>query len=65
MLGTEAKRLEAYLAGSKLEPTAEKKLREMGALRGELGRREHEMGSLRTRLGDLATRMAELRASLA
>jgi predicted nuclease with TOPRIM domain len=64
ILGTEAARLVAYLAGSKLPAAAEKKLREMVQLRGEEDRLGHEIDSLRARLSDLAGRAAELRESL-
>jgi hypothetical protein len=64
ILTTEANRLAAYLAGSKLGADGEKRLRDMVTLRGEVGRLEHEIDSLRVRLGDLGQLSRELRESL-
>jgi outer membrane protein OmpA-like peptidoglycan-associated protein len=64
ILSTEAAKLAAYLQGSKLSSDADKKLREMVTLRGEVGRLDHEIDSLRVRLGDLAQLSSELRESL-
>ncbi len=64
ILSTDAPRLAAYLQGSKLDPAAEKKLREIVTLRADVDRLDRETDALRTRLTDLAQRASELRESL-
>lgn len=60
----EGPQLGLYLQGSALPPDAEQSVREVIALRTEVGKIQGEMDALRAQLDDAAQRSAELRESL-
>jgi hypothetical protein len=64
ILTTDGARLGEYLQGGGLKAEEEKRVRDMIAMRSQVGRLTLEISAIQTQLGDLAMRSQELRENL-